>query len=57
MSTAGLHTHLQSLVAVYHSVVNGFLQQDRPNQLKCIRELFLAFAAAYDKKAALYPTR
>jgi len=26
MSTAGGHTYLQSLVVVFHSIVNGFLR-------------------------------
>ena len=39
ISTAGWHTYLQSIAVVFHSVVNGFLRQGRPNQLKCICKL------------------
>jgi len=36
------HRCLQSIIyiaVVFHSVVNGFLRQGRPNQLKCIYKL------------------
>jgi len=48
---------LQSLAVVFHSVVNGFLWQGRPNQLKCILKLASCFGivAACDKTPALPP--
>ena len=40
ISTVGWQTHVQSMIAVvFHRVVKGFLQQGRPNQLKCICKL------------------
>jgi len=52
ISTAGWHTCF--FAVVFHSVVNGFLRQGRPNQLKCICKLgnCLASAAACNKTPA-----
>jgi len=36
MSIVGRYTSLQSHAAVFHSVINGFLRQGRPDQLQCI---------------------
>ena len=57
ISIVGWHTCLQSVAVVFHSVVNGFLRQGRPNQLKCICklgiwELFLALIAVCNKTLA-----
>jgi len=57
---AGRYTSLQLLVEVYHcSVINGFLQQGRPDRLQCIFQLgnrFLALAVAYRKTPA-FPSK
>ena len=55
ISTTGWQTCLQSIAVAFHRIVNGFLRQGRPNQLKCICktwELFLALIAAYNKTSA-----
>jgi len=39
ISTVGWRTCPKSIAVVFHSVVNGFLWQGRPNQLKCICKL------------------
>jgi len=44
ISTAGWHTCLQSTAVAFHTVVNGFLWQGRPNQLKCICKLVNCFS-------------
>jgi len=44
ISTVGWHTYPKSTAVVFHSVVNGFLRQRRPNQLKCICKLGSCFS-------------
>jgi len=44
ISTVGLHTCPKSIAVVFHSVIDGFLRQRRPNQLKCICKLGNCFS-------------
>jgi len=44
ISTDGRHTCPKSIAVAFHIVVNGFLWQRKPNQLKCLCKLGYCFS-------------